>query len=111
MYPITLHRRPLTSPTGQPLLTAPTDKYTYLLKPSLTRPHRQVCPRGQVAEKPLDAKRGDWLRVLLTEVPGASTKNKQGNLSTAMKIRKLTVDTRVLGAHLWFRVPELDETK
>jgi hypothetical protein len=42
--------------------------------------------------------------VLLTEAPGKSLKNKQGNLISAMRIRKLKVMTRVLGACLWFRV-------
>jgi hypothetical protein len=59
-----------------------------------------------VAESLLDAKRGDWLRVLLTEAPGRSLKNKQGKLISisAMRIRKLKVTTRTLGAHLSFRV-------
>lgn len=59
-----------------------------------------------VAERLLDSKRGDWLRLLLTEAPGRSLKNKQGNLISisAMRIRKLKAATRVLGARLWFRV-------
>jgi hypothetical protein len=31
-----------------------------------------------VAERLLDSKRGDWIRILLQEVPGNSLKNKQG---------------------------------
>jgi hypothetical protein len=61
-----------------------------------------------VAERLLDAKRGDWLRVLVNDAPGKSLKNKQGNLISAMRIRKLKIDTRVLGSHLWFRAKRDD---
>jgi hypothetical protein len=81
------------------------------MTPSPTeRANHQSGVWDMVAERLLDARRMDWLTVLLTEAPGRSVKNKQGNLVSAMRIRKLTVDTRVLGAHLWFRVtPDASE--
>jgi hypothetical protein len=64
-----------------------------------------------VQQRVLDAKRGDWLRILLTELPGKSAKHKQGNLQNAMAARKLPVRTRILGAHVWFQAREPKKPK
>lgn len=59
---------------------------------------------SRVSSRLLDAKRGDWPRMLVTEAPRKALKTKQGNLISAMQVRKLTLDTRIQDAHLWFRV-------
>ena len=59
-----------------------------------------------IAERLLDAKRGDWLRVRLAEMPGKQNKHKQRNVANAMEQRKLLIRTRILGDHIWFQVRE-----
>jgi len=62
----------------------------------------------QLAEALLNCKPGEWVRVLILDMPKSKSggnKRLQGNVIEALKTRKIgKVKTRILGAHLWITV-------